>query len=382
MKEIANIHLLLIEDNARYLTILERRLRRFGYEHLTLARNAAEARECLQQAHFEVIVSDMRMEQDDSGFEIVDLVQERKLSSIVIILTANDSVKDCRQALRAKRAWDYISKGQEDGSALQLLHESIQDAIKYFNHWGNRYDEQWLEANLPTLSADYQGQYVAVLNNAILASAATREALEQLILERNLPLFLTVIRKIEPPAELTIFVEGPTDVDYIKTAAHWLNHEDLLKRIHLDNIGNQQGNLFGGERNMTNSFEFLKHNPPFRANKVLFLFDQDVEDKNLPLKEDMVWENLYVRRTGKFNKEKKGTEYLFNDEVLEAGFAAGFIAKNFRVTVTDPYPKPQYQMIDKTKLCQWLCDQRQNSPADFANFEPIFQLIQEILDQP
>ncbi len=377
MKEIANIQVLLIDDNAGYLAVAERRLRRFGYQHITTARNAAEAREQLKQPHFEVIVSDMRMEQDDSGFEIVDLVQDLKQSSIVIILTAHDNVRDCRKALRAKRAWDYIGKGEENGSALQVLHESIQDALKYFNHWGNLHDEKWLDLNLATVQADYQGQYVAVLNKSILTSAPTREALEQQILERNLPLFLTVIKKIEPPfsqplpAELTVFVEGPTDVQYIKTAADLLGYNDLWKRVHLDNIGNQEGDKFGGEKNLTNSFEFLKHNPKFRPHKVLFLFDQDVE--KLPLD----YENLYARRTGEFNKEKKGTEYFFNN-ILEVAYSAKFGSRTIVETVTNPHPNPIYNLTDKSGLCNWICAHRQDK-TDFANFEPIFKIIQEIL---
>jgi len=384
MKEIANIHLLLIEDNMGYLETLERRLRRFGYQHITTARNVAEARERLEQPNFDVIVSDMYMEQHDSGFDIIDLVKNLKLSSIVIILTATDNKIDCRKALRAKKAWDYIGKTNEDSSAIEVLHKSIEEAIDYFNHWGNLQDEKWLDINMADLQANYQGQYVAVLNNAILGSAPTYEELEQHILERDLPLVLTVRRKIEQPfskplvAELTVFVEGPTDVGYIKEAARKLKYDYLWERVDLDNVGDKTGGKGSGESNLTSSFEFLKHNPQFRPHKVLFLFDHDV--KNLPLKKDDHYENLYVQRTGTYSEENKGIEQFLSAEVFESGLPKSLVTKSLIYGV-DPNPNIKYRVMKKTDFCNWVCKERQNNHDDFANFEPIFKMILEILNR-
>lgn len=147
-----NIHLLLVEDNPRFMEELKEWLQDFGYQNIETASSATEATQKLNQS-FDVLISDMRMEQDDSGFMIVEEVKARNLSSVVIILTANDTVIDCRNALK-KGAWDYLSKNMP-GNVFEALHQSIQEAIVYFNRWGNVQNEQWIDENLDDLEKNY-----------------------------------------------------------------------------------------------------------------------------------------------------------------------------------------------------------------------------------
>ena len=74
LKETSNVRLLLVDDNAKYLDRLIRRLNKFGYQHLTSADSAAQAKEQLSKHHFDVIVADMWMEREDSGFDVIDEV--------------------------------------------------------------------------------------------------------------------------------------------------------------------------------------------------------------------------------------------------------------------------------------------------------------------
>ncbi|MGE0085240.1 MAG: response regulator [Desulfococcaceae bacterium] len=221
---INNVNLLVVEDLARYLERLLKRLRKFGYQNIQTASNTSEAREILGKSHFDVIISDMRMETDDSGFDVIDMVKNLKLSSIVIIFTANETLADCRKALKGKGAWDYLPKTSENADQMEELHKSIQDALYYFNQWGNAQDKAWIAENTGYLLDHFRGQYVAVLNNAVIESAPGKEELEKKIIDKKLPLFLTVIQKIDDrlfqqlSAKLIVFVEGPTDVAYIKTA--------------------------------------------------------------------------------------------------------------------------------------------------------------------
>lgn len=97
--ETDNVHLLVVEDNPRFLNELLEWLGDFNYRNIETATSAAQAQEKL--AHpFDVIIADMRMEQDDSGFTVMTEVKARNLSSVVIILTANDTVIDCRNAFK------------------------------------------------------------------------------------------------------------------------------------------------------------------------------------------------------------------------------------------------------------------------------------------
>jgi DNA-binding response OmpR family regulator len=214
-----NVHLLLVEDNSRYLKELLEWLRDiYGYQQIETATSAAQAKEKLGDP-FDIIIADMRMEQDDSGFAVVNEVKARDLSSVVIILTANDTVSDCRTAFKMG-AWDYISKNMK-GNVFDLLHKSIQDAITYFNRWGNVQNEQWITDNLKTLEQTFSGQYIAVINKTVIDAADTEEDLKPRIEERQLRRFLTTIRKIgdlRPIPELIKLPESP-----------WLEYKSTLQ---------------------------------------------------------------------------------------------------------------------------------------------------------
>ncbi len=387
LKDMSNVHLLLVDDHARYLGRLLTRLKKFGYRHFKTASSAANAKEKLTQSHFDVIVADMRMELDDSGFEIIDTVKDLKLSSIVIIITANETVSDCRKALKGKGAWDYISKTMSGGDAMLELHNSIQEALSYFNQWGNVQDKTWINENMGRLLDNYQGQFVAVLNNEVIEFAPGLEELERRIIDKKLPLFLTVIEKIdyelfqELTAKLIVFVEGPTDVKYIKTAMKIFGRDDLLNEIVVDTIGNRIGNQGGGHASLKNGFNFLREKRLI-ASKVLFLMDQDVTDKQLPNKGND-FETLYVRRIAAYSKEKKGIEWLLTDALLEEGIPKGFVEKTVITRITKDGPgdiRKEYRITDKVPFCDWICDKRENSQSDFDGFLNIFSIFDKILE--
>lgn len=192
-----NARLLLVEDNPRAMDMLKRWLVRFGYQFLTEARSAAEANQIIGKEHFDIIVADMRMEAADSAFAVIDEVRQRNISSVVIVFTANETWLDCRKAFRQRVCWDYISKNMDGVNPYEELHNSIQEAIIYFNRWGNRNDEVWIIENNTELLQKFRGQYIAVINHTVIENADTEEGLRKKINERKLPLFLPVIRKMD-----------------------------------------------------------------------------------------------------------------------------------------------------------------------------------------
>jgi len=198
MKNPENARILVVEDDNEYLQRILKRLQRYGYAEPDTATDENQARACLDTHHYDVIVTDMRLGGNSGGgFAVVDEVQQRNITSVIIVLTANDTVGDCRKALRGGRCWDYISKMMEETSALEELHQSIQEALTWLNRWGNRQDETWIQDNLDSLQENYRDQFIAVINNTVIESAASEEELNQRLTERRLPLFLPVIRKIE-----------------------------------------------------------------------------------------------------------------------------------------------------------------------------------------
>ncbi|WP_445241562.1 response regulator [Microcoleus vaginatus] len=57
-----DVHLLVVEDNPRFLSELLEWLKEFGYQQIETATSATQAKEKLN-APFDVIIADMRMEE-------------------------------------------------------------------------------------------------------------------------------------------------------------------------------------------------------------------------------------------------------------------------------------------------------------------------------
>jgi CheY-like chemotaxis protein len=214
-----DVHLLVIEDNYGFLEQLLFWLNEFGYCEINTAINAKDAEEKLKNP-CDVIIADMRMERYDSGFEVLDFVKKNNLSTVVIILTANETFEDCRRAFRAG-AWDYISKNMK-GSCFETLDASIQDAIAYLNRWGNRPNQQWFEKNRQVLENDYWGQWIAIINQSVIEVADTENELIARLEERKLRRFTTTIQLIgdlRPIVEL--IAQGESDRLEFKSTLQW-----------------------------------------------------------------------------------------------------------------------------------------------------------------
>jgi len=265
-----NAHLLVIEDRADNLNELLTWLREdFGYEEIVTATTTAEALEKLADP-FDIIVSDMRMyDEADAGFTILDWVQQRNLSAVVIIFTANESLEDCYRAWKSK-AWDYISKNPPTGNAFEILNDSIQEAIAYLNRWGNTPNQQWFAENQQDLEAKYWGQYIAIANQVVIDFADTETELFTKLEERKLRRFTTTIKQIGdliPISELIKRIESDNvefkssfqwDVrnnrenkelqqEVIKAIASFLNTDGGTVLIGVED----NGNIFGLEKDIS-----------------------------------------------------------------------------------------------------------------------------------
>jgi FixJ family two-component response regulator len=218
-------HILFIDDDIKIINEAKAWfIEIFGYQNLEITTSATAALEKLQE-HFDVIVADMRMEQDSSGFKILNYVQYHTLSSVVIIFTANDTVADCREAFR-RGTWDYISKNMR-GNTFEILHESIKDALTYIERWGNQLNDQWFQAHKAELEADYWGQYIAILNQAVIESADTQAKLEKRLDERQLRHFTTTIKPVGDLRSIADLLQGEArDTLEFKRSFCWNGQED------------------------------------------------------------------------------------------------------------------------------------------------------------
>ena len=181
-----------------------------------------------------------------------------------------------------------------------------------------------------------------------------KEQIEQRFMEGNKPLVLT---------------EGPSDVRYIQTALTLLGREELLNSFYIESVGMERGNQPrpGGAsglnrfRNVYESKSSLFHRP------ILLLYDCDTQ------KPDEQVNQLWVRsvpRNDENIKVKNGIENLFSANLFQNCFYHTVSTRDDGGDVTG---------LDKSKFCNWICEERKNAD-DFEKFDRIVEILEEFIE--
>src|SRR5438094_2104926 len=111
--------LLLAEDEEDVLITLAAVLRQECYE-VTAVTSAAEGRKALQDASFDLIITDMRMETDAAGLDLVAEARRLDPQAVAIILTGYGSFPSVVESMQVG-VFDYLTKP----SNLEQLKQSI-----------------------------------------------------------------------------------------------------------------------------------------------------------------------------------------------------------------------------------------------------------------
>ena len=115
------IRLLLVDDEAGYVSVLEKRMARRDIE-VTVALSGVEAIQALRRGSFDAAVLDLKME-DMDGIEILKIFKIMDPRMPVIMLTGHGSETAVREGI-AFGAYDYLTKPCE----LSELIAKIRDA--------------------------------------------------------------------------------------------------------------------------------------------------------------------------------------------------------------------------------------------------------------
>ena len=116
------IHLLIVDDDERIRTLLQKYLMRNGF-WVTSARDGAHARRLLQGLDFDLIVMDVMMPGEDGVSLTRDL--RRSISTPVLLLTAKGSTDDRIAGLEAG-ADDYLTKPFEPKELLLRINAILR----------------------------------------------------------------------------------------------------------------------------------------------------------------------------------------------------------------------------------------------------------------
>lgn len=124
------IHLLLVDDEESFISVLCKRLARRGI-NVTPALSGAEALRLLRKQEFDVMVLDLKME-EMSGLEVLKTVRIVAPETPVIMLTGHGSEQAAREGI-SLGATDYLLKPCD-------LDKLLSKIIKAASKRGQRYE--------------------------------------------------------------------------------------------------------------------------------------------------------------------------------------------------------------------------------------------------
>ena len=197
MEEKLDIKILFIDDEEDVREVAETIMKEYGYTRFETSSSVEDAEKTFENEHFDILIIDMRFNGESRGFELLEQGDEKhKLASNMIVFTANDDVMDCRKAFKMG-AWDYIPKNLVDTNPYEEIHKSMQEAVRHADTWGNDKDSHWVNEHIDELIEKYEGQYVSVMDNKVIANADTKEHLKEIMKEKNAPSVMPLIFRVD-----------------------------------------------------------------------------------------------------------------------------------------------------------------------------------------
>lgn len=163
-------NVLIVDDEKRICEALERRFIYTDSPYSFRVDTVQSFSECIKkirQNRYDIIVLDVRLEDDRTGLEASLSISEQlgKETPIKIIFTGYPTYRDCVSALR-NGAWDYIVKRDVDNkSALRIVVESATIRLQQIDLRRMLKKEiglEWLPLNMRELQTLYGGQYLAL----------------------------------------------------------------------------------------------------------------------------------------------------------------------------------------------------------------------------
>lgn len=124
------VRILVIDDEDAVLNAVRRRLARAGY-HVDTANTAAEGIEKIHAAEipFDAVVTDMSMDDKESGLQVLHAAFTRDLFAEVIVMTAHGNVANAVECMR-RGAFDYIEKNNPGTDVYEVLTQKIGSAME------------------------------------------------------------------------------------------------------------------------------------------------------------------------------------------------------------------------------------------------------------
>lgn len=217
-------HLLIVDDDTRIRTLLQRYLSENGYR-VTAAKDAAEARQLMASLDFDFIVLDVMMPGED-GFSLTKAIRE-KSNVPILLLTARGESGDRIEGLE-RGADDYLAKPFEPRELLLRIATILRragspvEAVRPIIQLGAcRFDAErgeLMRDGKPVKLTSAELQLMRVLA-ASPGQTFTRTDLSQRmgeVLERTVDVQITRLRrKIEVDPKLPLYLQTVRGIGYV-----------------------------------------------------------------------------------------------------------------------------------------------------------------------
>jgi two-component system, OmpR family, phosphate regulon response regulator OmpR len=217
-------HLLIVDDDTRIRTLLQRYLSENGYR-VTAAKDAAEARQLMTSLDFDFIVLDVMMPGED-GFALTKAIRETSRVPI-LLLTARGETGDRIEGLE-RGADDYLAKPFEPRELLLRIATILRrsgtpvEVVKQIMQLGTcRFDAERGELTrdgkpVKLTSAELQLMRVLAANPGQTFSRSDLSERMGAVLERTVDVQITRLRrKIENDPKLPLYLQTVRGVGYV-----------------------------------------------------------------------------------------------------------------------------------------------------------------------
>ena len=217
-------HVLVVDDDTRIRTLLHRYLSENGYR-VTVAKDAAEARQIMASLDFDFIVLDVMMPGED-GFALTKAIRETSRVPI-LLLTARGEAGDRIEGFE-RGADDYLGKPFEPRELLLRIATILRRAgtpiepVRQVIHLGTcRFDADRGELTrdgkpVKLTSAELQLMRVLAANPGQNFSRSDLSQRMGAVLERTVDVQITRLRrKIEHDPKLPLYLQTVRGVGYV-----------------------------------------------------------------------------------------------------------------------------------------------------------------------
>ena len=123
-------HILVVDDEQEVREAVKRRLEREGYKVETAESEAAGISALVNASRsFDIVITDMSMEDADSGLRILEGAMARDVFTEVVVLTAYGNVTNAVECMK-RGAFDYVEKNMPGLDVYELLCLKVQQAVQ------------------------------------------------------------------------------------------------------------------------------------------------------------------------------------------------------------------------------------------------------------